>query len=288
MNPLLVLYPLTGILIMAAAFWPALWLTRRFALPWRLWGIGAATFFLSQAGHIPFNWLADRLLKARIDFSAWTPTAALLFSAVFAGLSAGLWEELARYAMFRWWAKDARDWRTALMTGAGHGGLEALLVGGLSLVAFFQLLALRGVDMSALVPADALTQAQMQVAAYWSAPWWQPFMGLLERLFALCIQLSLAVLMVQVFRRGQLRWLWLAVGYHALVDALAVFLVHEIGFWVEAVIGGLALFSLWMIFNLRDDDRPLAAAAAAPVMSLPLDAVPLDAEDDLDSARYQS
>lgn len=34
----------------------AVWLIRRYRrMPWSLWGIGAATFILSQVGHIPFN-----------------------------------------------------------------------------------------------------------------------------------------------------------------------------------------------------------------------------------------
>ena len=37
------------------------YLTRRFRLGWRLWWIGAATFVLSQVGHIPFNWILTRL-----------------------------------------------------------------------------------------------------------------------------------------------------------------------------------------------------------------------------------
>ncbi len=272
-----ILYPLVGLTMVIFPLALAVWLVRRWrAVPgWRWWGMGALTFVLSQVGHIPFNWLADRWLKASLDFSAWPPTLALLFSALFLGLSAGLWEELSRYAMFRWWARQARSWRGALLTGAGHGGVEAILLGVASLAAFFQLLALRnGGDLSALVPPDQLALVEQQVAAYWSAAWYVLLLGLLERVFALGIQISLAVLMVQVFLRGQRRWLWLAVGYHALVDALAVFFVQYIGLWVEAIVAALALFSLWIIFHFRPaalpgettpgDDGPRPADLLAP------------------------
>lgn len=268
----------------------AIFFARRLGANWRLWGWGALTFVLSQVGHIPFNLVADRWLKSIFDFAAWPPDAALAFSAVFLGMSAGLWEELARYAMFRWAARDARSWRTALWTGAGHGGIESALMGLSALVAFFQLSALRGQDLSTVVPPEQLTLAQAQVAAYWSASWYQPLLGTLERVFAMTIQLSLAVLVVQVFRRGERRWLWLAIGYHALVDALAVFLVAKIGLWVEAVIAGLALFSLWLIFRLRDDDAARPQSAAADVSPPPADLLrpaPID-EEKLDETRFHS
>ena len=61
--------------------------------------------------------------------------------AVFLGLSAGVFEETARYLTYRFWAKDARSWSRGLMLGAGHGGSEAILVGALAAVNFVALLA---------------------------------------------------------------------------------------------------------------------------------------------------
>ncbi len=291
---LTVLYPLVSLAMIALPLALAVFFMRRFSLSqgWRWWGMGAATFVLAQAGHIPFNWLADRLLKAQIDFSRWPETQALVFSALFLGLSAGLWEELARYAMFRWWARDARSWRGAVGTGLGHGGAEAVLLGVVSLIAFFQLLALRDGDLSLLqqasIPADQLALAEQQIAAYWNAAWYEPLLGLAERLFALCIQVSLAVLVVQVFVRGQGRWLWLAIGYHALVDALAVFFVRRIGLWVEAIVAGLALFSLWIIFRLAASPPPVETGEGTPPPSAGLLAPAEPDASDLEATRYQS
>ena len=49
---------------------------------------------------------------------------------VFAAFTAGLFEEGGRWLAFRFLVPPAeRQWRTALMLGAGHGGLESMCVG---------------------------------------------------------------------------------------------------------------------------------------------------------------
>ena len=63
-------------------------------------------------------------------------------------------------------------------------------------------------------------------------------LGAVERLFTIVVQISLAVIVVQGFIRKQKRWLWLAIGYHALIDAVAVFATSKLSpYWVEGIVG---------------------------------------------------
>jgi uncharacterized membrane protein YhfC len=234
----------------------AIYLTRTWRLPWRLWLIGAATFLLSQVGHIPFNMLVSPLFTSG-PVTRIPPFGQQLIVAVFAGLSAGLFEELFRYGMFRWWAKDARSWRKGVLAGAGHGGMEAIALGALSLYAFLQLVVLRNADLSTLIPADQLSAAREQVAAYWSMSWYEALLGALERAFTIPIQISLAVIVLQCFLRRQAFWVWLAVGYHALVDASAVLAAPHLGIYgTEALVAVYFVFSLFVIFRLRAPEPP--------------------------------
>ena len=264
----------------------ALYLAARWKLGWRIWLAGAATFLLSQVGHVPFNLGATSVLN-RTSLVSLPPGAQLAFNAAFLGLSAGLFEELCRWGMFRWWIKDARSWRKGVLAGAGHGGAEAILLGALALYGLFQLTALRDADLSKLVPAGQLAAAQQQVSAYWSMTWHDSLLGALERLFALPIQVSLSVLVLQAFARRQPAWVALAVAYHALVDASAVLAMPRGAYLTEAVAGGFALVSLAIILLLRRPEpaplpEPAQPALPAPFAPKPLEGTP----QQLDDTRY--
>ena len=258
MDILFVAHFLNGLLMIAMPVGLAIYLTRKFHLDWKLWWIGAAVFVLSQVAHIPFNSLITPLFNQAAIVALPVIWQRLIY-AVFLGLSAGLFEELFRYGMFRWWAKGARSWRKGVMTGAGHGGAEAIILGALTLYAFIQLATVRNADLSKLVPASQLTLAKQQVQAYWAMPWAASMLGALERFLTIPIQVSFAVLVLQTFTRKQWYWVWLAVFYHALIDATAVIIPSYIkGAWLEAFVAFFTVVSIALIFLLRQPEPPEA------------------------------
>jgi uncharacterized membrane protein YhfC len=278
---------LNGLLMIAMPVGLAIYLTRRWKLGWGLWFIGAATFILSQVGHIPFNAAASAILN-RTSMVNWSKPNQLIFNAIFLGISAGLFEELFRYGMFRWWAKDARSWRKGALAGAGHGGVEAIILGGLVLYSFMQLAAYRNVDLATIVPAAQLEVAKAQITTYWSATWYASLLGALERLFTIPVQIALSVIVLQTVTRKQWFWVWLAVLYHALIDASTVYLIQPLGMYlIEALIGGFAVLSVIIIFSLRqpepDNPQPVSVSPI-PIPKLePVEETP----DNLDNSKYQ-
>jgi len=290
---------LNGLLMVAMPIGLAIFLTRKFGLEWRLWWIGATTFVLSQVGHIPFLWISTLILN-RLPLAVYFQNApkvhAVVFNGVFLGLAAGLFEELFRYGMYRWWVKDAHSWGKGLLTGAGHGGAEAIIFGVLALYAFIQLAILRNVDLSTLFSGEKLELVRQQVQTYWSASWYDAVLGAVERLFAIAIQLCCAVLVLQTFTRRQWFWVWLAVLYHAIiyfftVPAAAGYISR---YATEAIVGGFAIMSVIFIFLLRQPE-PAAVEIAdrAPALSgveklagftpKPIE----ETEDNLEKTRYQ-
>jgi uncharacterized membrane protein YhfC len=253
-------------------------LARRLGVEWRLFGIGAATFVGSQVVHLPFNVWALRPAVEWLGLGGAHMGLSLALVALLFGLSAGLSEEVARYVVYRAWLKDARAWRQALMFGAGHGGIEAILLGGLALYALIQALVYRHADLSALLPPAQLAAAQAQLEAFWAAPWYEALLGAVERAFALFFHLSASVLVLQAFTRRNLVWLGLAIGWHTLVNSMAVFALGAWGVYVaEGLTGLAALASLGVIFALRTPEEgrtdaapaviagPMPSAASAPV-----------------------
>ncbi len=238
----------------------------RFNLGWRLWWIGAATFVLSQIGHIPFNRLLTYLFEQGILPSP-PENWQLVFNAVVLGLSAGIWEESTRYATYRLWAKDARTWNKALMLGAGHGGIEAILLGALVLLTYFQMVALQDVDLVSVVPANRLAILQARVDYYWSLPWTLSLLGSLERGFTIMTHLALSVIVLQVFTRNHIHWLWIAIGWHALTNATALITLGRWGpYAAEAALAVVALIDVVFIFRLRQSE-PVEIPIETPLLA---------------------
>lgn len=247
-----------------------LWIARRWRVPWKFFGYGALIFLAFQLlTRVPAVQIAQLLLAGTLQESPWYKYGWFILLA----LTAGLFEEGGRYLGYRYlWKKEEKNWPRALMYGAGHGGLESmLLVGGLTLLSVINAIVLFRLDPSALPPDQALAihQARETIAL---TTWWLPLLGALERLMAMAVQVSLSVLVLQVFTRGQFRWWWIALGYHTLVDLVAVLVGDWLGSalpqWaaaliVEAALLPLALFSLWIIWRLR----PRGERGTAPAES---------------------
>lgn len=244
---------LNALLMVAMPLALGVLLSRRRGLPWRLFVVGAVTFLIAQVLHLPFNARVLGPLLIRLGYASAESGLPLLVVALAFGLSAAVFEEGARYLTYRYWLRDARTWSQGLMFGAGHGGIEAILLGGLAAYGLIQAITYRGADLSAIVPAENLPLVQAQLDAYWALPWYAALLGALERAFALCIQIGLALLVLQTFVRRSLRWLLAAMIGHTIVDALVAFGVGTWGVYItEGLVGLCALLSLGIIRVLRD------------------------------------
>lgn len=280
MDPIYLFYALNYLLMMAMPVFLARAIKARRPVGWGLFGVGALTFVLSQVGHIPFNWLI-------LQRFAWVPADNIVAVAIFAGLSAGVFEEGMRYVAYRFFAPDARTWGKGLMLGAGHGGIEAILLGVLGGWGILQLALFRQGYLLDLIPPDKMALVQEQITAVFATPWYTVLFGAVERLFALCIHLSLSLLVMQQFVRGQRKWLVIAILWHALVDALAVYAVSNWGVYVtEGLVAGTAVISLGIIYWLKTPEpveaapEPLPPVGPAGLLEMEVTA------DSLDSSRY--
>lgn len=263
----------------------AMLIHRRTGAAWRLFFIGTVTFILSQVFHIPFNWVVQRADLLPGSLESW---ANLLLMAAFLGLSAGIFEETARYLTYRYWAKDARSWSSGLMLGAGHGGIESILLGLLGAVNIVGLLVtLNSEALLSAIPAEQQALINATVANLLATPWYGLLLGAAERVFAIAAHLALSVMVLQVFRRGSLRWLFLAIGYHAVFNMLAVIAVTRVGpYATEGLLAVFSLLSLFIIFKLRSPDP--VPVELEPLPSPLIDPANLEPTDDvIDRSRYQ-
>ena len=244
---------------------------------WGLVFVGAATFLISQVGHLPFNAAVLNPVLTRLGFGVGPdpqPVWALAAAALLLGLAAGVFEEGARFLVYRFWIRRARTYWEGVLFGLGHGGAEAIAVAVLAILQLAQAYALRGQDLSTIVPADQLAVAQAQLDAYWAIPAPAALLSAVERASALAVQITLSVLVLQAFtrRRG---WLWLAAAilWHTAIDAAAVFTGVQWGTYQGSVAGAVAseimvavfaLVSLWFLLRLRPAEPPVEISPPSP------------------------
>lgn len=257
-------YTLNCLLMFAIPVAAAAAFQRRSGVRWPLFGWGAAAFVGSQAVRLPLLFGLTALFRSGI-LPHVPEDLAMPFNVVVLSLSAGIFEEGARYIVYRRFIPAARAWKEGVAFGLGHGGVEAILLGVLAGLVVVQMFALRSVDLATLpLQADQLAALQQQVEGFWTAPWYLALLGAVERVFAICLHVSLALLVLQAFTRRNRAWLFAAMGWHALVNAVGVLLLPVIGpLSVEGVLGFFALISIGVIAGLRRTRSDAAHGAEA-------------------------
>jgi uncharacterized membrane protein YhfC len=270
----------------------AVYLAGKLKAEWRIFGAGIIVFILSQVFHIPFNLWLIRPMLGKFGYSLTQSGFQLVIISLIYGLSAGIFEEIFRYIGFRLWVKEECDWKSALMYGAGHGGIESILLGILAFLTFLQVVFLKGVDLRTVMDADQVGILRAQLNAYWAVPWHLAILGAVERLSTIIFHLSASVLIWQSIRRNNLLWLILAVIWHTLADATAVYSSQTWNAYLtELILLGFGLVSLAVILifkpknNLQREgvqtDTPENLEHQFPeIRSI------IPSEDDLEDSRY--
>lgn len=255
---LYITYLLDILLMIAIPVALGVFLTRKFNLEGRWWWIGLAVYIVSQIILQPLeNYVINPYLN-NLSYSGSLPsTEVLVFGGLVLGLSAGLIEETLRYAMFRWWTKDARSFESSLLLGTGYGGAASIALACLVFYNFVNMALFRGKDLTTLVSADQVQAFQSLLAAYWSAPWYYTLREAIGQIFLMAIEISLAVMVLQTFTRKQWYWVVLAIGFHSLVEFARVIALNLSSneYVMTGVLGLFAICGVAIIYALHNPNK---------------------------------
>ncbi len=178
---------------------------------WKDFLVGAATF-------IVFAMVLERIFHFLVlQSGAGTVIQGNIWLyALYGGLAAGIFEETGRFLAFRHVLCGRQGRITALAYGIGHGGIEAFLITGLTMVSnlVLGLTYSRGGSIpSELVPVVESLLAIPATMFFWSG---------LERLTAMALHAALSILVFTSVRTNR-RWLYpAAILIHAAIDFAAV------------------------------------------------------------------
>ena len=145
---------------------------------------------------------------------------------LYAALAAGLFEETGRLVAMKFFMKKNLDKGNALMYGVGHGGVEAILLVGLTYVNNIAIAIMINtgtiqLSMSQLEPAMQKATYQ-QLQPLWMSPSYVFYMAGVERVAAVILQICLSVLVYKCVKTGQKKFIAGAILLHFLVDFVTV------------------------------------------------------------------
>ncbi|MDR0761303.1 MAG: YhfC family intramembrane metalloprotease [Treponema sp.] len=174
------------------------------------------------AGFILFALIFERSIHS-IVFGKYALREKPLIYILYGVFMAGIFEETARFISFRILKKKYNGIGTGLAYGIGHGGIEAILLAGLSMIntMIFSIMLNTG-NIEAItgkLQGEALEQINTQMTAILTTSPYLFLVSGIERIFAICIQLSLSIMVFySVYGKNKL-WLYpFAIILHAIID----------------------------------------------------------------------
>ena len=147
---------------------------------------------------------------------------------IYAALVAGLFEETGRYLAFRFVLTKHPNKETAVSYGIGHGGIECILVLGVTYIQYYsygQLINSGSMDKMLAAYKDneqSVTALKQLIANIKGVTQFTCYMADLERISAMMVQIGLSILVFQaVYVAGKKYMYWVAVSLHFLMDVPA-------------------------------------------------------------------
>lgn len=217
--------------------------------------VGAVTFILfalilEQISHyffLVFDWPVSQFIKDNAYVYA-----------LYGGLAAGLFEETGRYLSFKLILNKQKQKETALLYGIGHGGIESVILTGVSMIGMLMVLLVvrsKGLEtyLSSL-PAISSDAARIQLESVLSLPSYQFLLSGFERIFAMILHISLSVLVyTSIHQKGKGYLFPIAILLHATVNYPAALyqrgIIQNI-FVIEAIVFILCALIAFFAYQL--------------------------------------
>ena len=161
-------------------------------------------------------------------------------------LMAGIFEETGRFVAFRFFLKKYQDRKDAITYGIGHGGIEAILVLGISGISSIALAA--AVNDGSLaqslsgISTGQLKSVEMQITALAGYGVGRMLLEVCERCIAMTLHIALSVVVFKAVQENQKRYLWIAMLLHAVFDIPAAL--------CQCGVIGMGVAEIWLFVSV--------------------------------------
>lgn len=223
-----------------------------------LWRKKKASFFSFATGLLVFLVFA-LFLESMVHSIVFNATGNLITGNVFlyalyGGLMAALFEETGRFLGIKYIMRNQLTKENAFMYGVGHGGIEAMfLLGITSINNLANAMMINDGSMTSVLEGldqTARETAVQGLSVLWETPASLFFAAGFERIVAICLQISLSILIYQAVKEKSGRWYWAAFGVHFVVDFAAVLLSSFSIAVAEVVMAVMTAAVVWYVTKM--------------------------------------
>ncbi|MFH1235114.1 MAG: YhfC family glutamic-type intramembrane protease [Candidatus Diapherotrites archaeon] len=259
-------FVLVGVLEIAVPLALAFVFARRFGIGKKLFLYGALFFVAVQVLHAPLMIFSQGPLAESLKAAGFDGIAAFGIISLYLGLLAGLFEEIGRFIVFKKFFPQKKleaSRENGLMFGAGWGGIESMIIGGLVFLALFSYLEaapLTAQQVSDLntaqggkLTANDVQTYQQQITALMNVKPFDVLLGLFERLMTISLHLCWTLLVLAAVAKKKNSLLWLAVAWHAATDAGILFIAYasQSALLAEGALFIFCIPAIWYLWKNR-------------------------------------
>ena len=157
--------------------------------------------------------------------------ANLLIIALFLSLTAGIFEEVGRYFGFKLFLKKYLSWKNGVAFGIGHGGIEAIVLTGLTYInnLVYSVMINTGAFAETIAPQIGPEMANYIETQLVELPFYMFLVAGLERAFAIVVHIALSLVVLLAVTKGKSIYLLYAILLHTAVNLPAV-LIPGLGY----------------------------------------------------------
>lgn len=163
---------------------------------------------------------------------------------LYGAAAAAVFEETGRFVAFKFFMKNRRDRENAFMYGIGHGGIEAIIIVGITSINNIvnSIMINNGgiVPVLSLLPEEIKEQTFAQISQLWTLPSYSFYMGGIERISAIALHIGMTFVMYKGVKFADKKMIALAFAIHFVADFATVILNNYLPMYVLEVI--LAVF----------------------------------------------
>jgi uncharacterized membrane protein YhfC len=211
--------------------------------------LGAAAFFVSQIClRIPIL----QVLGTQSWFVAFTLNTIPYF--LMLSVTAGLFEESARYLCAGCFLKKQRSFNDALSFGLGHGFCEVIFLTGMAQINnLIYTIAINNGSFGTLTAKLSPATSQQLLSAMLAVKPEEVYLGILERVFAVTFHIFASILIFKGVNEHKIRYYFLAIAAHAVLDFGSVVLGKYTNMWAaEGFVFVVALAALFLIIKMKE------------------------------------